>query len=47
MDGIKVSYKNVVELMEYVGHCYDYSNWMHIVRYKKCIFRYALVETKI
>ena len=28
MDGIKVSYKKVVQLMEYVGPCYNYNNWM-------------------
>ena len=38
MDGIKVSYNKVSELMEYVGPCYDYKSWMHIVQYKKvCI----------
>ena len=26
IDGIKVSYKKVVELMEYVGPCYNYNN---------------------
>ena len=35
MDSIKVSYKKVYELMEYVGPCYDYKSWMHIVQYKK------------
>ena len=34
-DGIKVSYNKVIELMEYVGPCYDYKSWMHIVQYKK------------
>ena len=30
MDGIKVSYNKVFELMEYVGPYYNYSNWMQI-----------------
>ena len=34
MDGIKVSY-NKFDLMEYVGPCYNYNNWMRIVKYKK------------
>ena len=42
MDGIKVSYNKVSELMEYVGPCYDYKSWMHIVQYKKSMRRYAL-----
>ena len=28
IDGIKVSYKKVIELMEYVKSWYDYSSWM-------------------
>ena len=28
IDGINFSYKNVVELMEYVRPCYDYNSWM-------------------
>ena len=28
--------------MEYVGPCYDYKSWMHIVQYKKSMRRYAL-----
>lgn len=44
MDGIKVSYNEVIELMEYVGPCYDYSSWMQIVRYKNSMCRYALAE---
>ena len=47
MDGIKVSYKKVSELMEYVGPCYDYKSWMHIVQYKKSMHRYALLENYI
>ena len=32
MDGIKVNYKKVIELMEYVGPYYNYNNWMQIVQ---------------
>ena len=35
MDGIKVCYNKVVELFKYVGPCYNYNDWMQIVRYKK------------
>lgn len=42
MDGIKVCYNKVVELMEFVRPCYNYNNWMQIVRYKKSMRRYAL-----
>ena len=42
MDGIKVCYKKVVELFKYVGPCYNYNDWMQIVRYKKSMHRYAL-----
>ena len=37
-----MSYNKVSELMEYVGPCYDYKSWMHIVQYKKSMRRYAL-----
>ena len=33
MDGIKVSYGRCIELMEYVGPCYNYSDWMRLVQY--------------
>ena len=42
MDDIKVSYNKVVELMEYVGPCYNCNNWMWIVQYIKSMHRYAL-----
>ncbi len=41
MDDKKVSYNKVAELMEYVGPCYNYNNWMWIVQYKKSMHRYA------
>jgi hypothetical protein len=28
MDGIKVKYGGVIELMEYVGPCYNYGVWI-------------------
>jgi hypothetical protein len=31
MDGITVKYNTVTELMDYVGPCYDYSDWMWLV----------------
>lgn len=35
MDNIKVCYNRVAKLMEFVGPCYNYNNWMQIVKYKK------------
>ena len=33
IDGIRVSYNKVVKLVELVGPCYNYNNWMQIVQY--------------
>ena len=33
MDGIKVFYGGIIELMEYVGPCYNYRDWMKLVQY--------------
>jgi hypothetical protein len=33
MDGIIVKYNTVTELMDYVGLCYNYNDWMWLVRY--------------
>ena len=33
MDDIKVGYGRCTELMEYVGPCYNYSDWMRLVHY--------------
>jgi hypothetical protein len=33
MDGIKVKYGGLVEFMEYVGPCYNYGDWLRLVRY--------------
>jgi hypothetical protein len=31
MDGINVKYGGLVELMEYVGPCYNYGDWLMLV----------------
>lgn len=41
MNGIKINYNKVVELMEYVGPCYSYIIWMWIVQCKTSMHRYA------
>ena len=33
MDGIIVKYNIVTQLMDYVGPCYNYNNWMWVVWY--------------
>jgi hypothetical protein len=33
MDGIKVKYGGVIELMEYVEPCYNYGDWMRLAQY--------------
>jgi hypothetical protein len=33
MDGIIVKYNIVIELMDYVGMCYNYNDWMQLVQY--------------
>ena len=30
MDDIKVGYGRCTELMEFVGPCYNYNDWMHL-----------------
>jgi hypothetical protein len=35
MDGIKVCYDGITELMEYVGPCYIYKDWIRLVQYTK------------
>jgi hypothetical protein len=34
MDGIKVFYDIITKLMEYVGLCYNYRDWMKLVQYR-------------
>jgi len=35
MDGIKVCYDGIIELMEYVGPCYIYKYWIQLFQYTK------------
>ena len=35
MDGIKVCYERLTELMEYVRPCYIYKEWIRLVQYTK------------
>jgi hypothetical protein len=35
MDGIIVKYNIVTELMDYVGPCYNYNDWMQLVWYMR------------
>jgi hypothetical protein len=47
MDGIIVKYNTVTELMDYVGPCYNYNDWMWVVRYMRSMRRYALTTNYI
>jgi hypothetical protein len=47
MDGIIVKYNTVTELMDYIGPCYNYNDWMWLVRYMRSIQRYALTANYI
>ena len=47
MDGIKVGYGRCIELMEYVGPCYNYSDWMRLVQYTQSMCRYGLLVNYI
>jgi hypothetical protein len=47
MDGIIVKYNTVTELMDYAGPCYNYSDWMWLVRYMRSMQRYALAANYI
>jgi hypothetical protein len=42
MDGVKVSNKNKVELMDYVGPFYKYGYWMILTRYMNNMQIYGL-----
>ena len=42
MDGIKVSYDRCTKLMEYVGPCYNYSDWLRLIQYTRSMRRYGL-----
>jgi hypothetical protein len=47
MDGIIVKYNIITELMDYVGSCYNYNDWMRLVRYMRSMRRYALTRNYI
>jgi hypothetical protein len=47
MDGIIVKYNTVTELMDYVEPCYNYNDWMWLVRYMQSMQRYALIANYI
>ena len=37
-----VSYNRCIELMEYVGPCYNYIDWLELVQYTRSMHRYGL-----
>ena len=45
MDGIKVGYGTITELMEYVGPLYRYNNWLILVQYTQSMRRYDEVAS--
>ena len=47
MDGINVCYDGLTELMEYIGPCYIYKDWIRIVQYTKSMWRYGLAANYI
>jgi hypothetical protein len=47
MDGIIVKYNTITELLEYVGPCYNYNDWMRLVQYMRSMRRYALATNYI
>jgi hypothetical protein len=47
MDGIKVGYGTVTELMEYVGPLYKYNHWLMLVRYTQSMRRYGVAANYI
>ena len=42
MDGIKVGYGTVTELMEYVRPLYKYNHWLMLVQYMRSMRRYGV-----
>jgi hypothetical protein len=42
MDGITVKYNTIIELMDCVRPCYDYSDWMWLDWYMQSMWRYVL-----
>jgi hypothetical protein len=47
MDGIKVCYERITELMEYVRPCYIYIDWIRLVQYTKSMWRYGVAANYI
>ncbi len=47
MDGIKVGYGNVNELMEYVGPLYRYNHWLMLSQYTQSMRRYGVAANYI
>jgi hypothetical protein len=47
MDGIKVGYGTVTELMEYVRPLYKYNHWLMLVRYTQSMRRYGVAANYI
>ena len=47
MDGIKVGYGTVTELMEYVGPLYKYNHWLMLVQYTRSMRRYGVAANYI
>ena len=47
MDGIKVSYGTITELMEYVKPLYRYNKWLILVQYTGSMRRYGVVANYI
>ena len=47
MDGIKVGYGTVIELMEYVEPLYRYNNWLILVQYTRSMRRYEVAANYI
>ena len=43
MDGIKVTYKHGVEMMEYVGPLYKYGGWIIFTKYVKSMQIYKIL----
>ena len=47
MDGIKVGYGTVTELMEYVRQLYKYNHWLMLVRSTQSMRRYGVAANYI
>ena len=47
MDGIKVGYGTVIELMEYVRPLYKYNHWLMLIQYTQSMRRYRVAANYI